>query len=1026
MNPIRSSLRHPQVTLSVLFIVFAAGIWALLTMPRREDPKIAVSESLIVAMYPGADATQVEDQVTRKLEKYLFQFAEVNKAKTNSTTRDGMVVVDVQLNGWVKNTDVFWSKLRHEMAVAKALDLPDGVLGPVVDSDFGDTEALLIALESDSCDYTQLKTYAMRIEEALRTLPATSKVRRIGEQGEEIQIHSSSERMAQYGISVPQVAQLLRSQNAIGGSGTVKTKESEVPLHAQGIYKTETDLAAQVVGNSRTGEAVRLGQVADLKRVWKDPTSTITVNGHRSLLLAVQMQEGNNIVEFGKQVDAKLAQASSRLPSKVKVHKIVDQPHVVDVSVGHFLREFLLAILAVVVVTIILLPLHIAAVAAMAIPMTVAATFAILQMVGIELHQVSLAALIVALGMVVDDAIVIADNYVELLDHGVPRGEAAWRSAGDLWVPVLTATATIIAAFLPILVVDGDVGDFIRALPLTASIALAVSFVVALFFTPILCHSFIRKGLHGDTNSAKGKPSVSMLDRMQSLYDWTIDRCVAWPKTVILLALLSVVAGVVLFQAIPQKFFPAAERNQFVVELWMPTGTRLEKTQEALARVETRLKTDRRVQDFATFAGTSAPRFYYNFSPEFPVPEYGLILINTIDEKTTEELSRELTRIVDTLIPEGTPQVRLMQQGTAAVAPVEVRVFGEDLATLRGIGDQIEAILRATPGTVAVKSNFHEDILTMGIRLKDDAQRLGFTTESVSKAVYMGFSGAPASTLWEGDEAVDITLKLSQENRRDFQDLSNLYLLSPIANQAVPLRQIADLVPQWKSGRIIHRNGQRCYALQSDAKETTLPSKILESIQPKIAKIALPNGYRIDYGGEEEGSSETFAQLLTALSISMLLIFLVILFQFRDVREVLIVMSSIPLSLFGAMLGLWITGNNFGMTSFVGLISLTGIVVRNAIMLLDYSKERMRLGDDVRTAAIEAGKRRLRPIFLTAMAAAIGVLPMILSGSSLWSPLASVIAVGVVFSMVMTLLVVPVLCILWMPHPATKPAEVLP
>ena len=1026
MNPIRASLKRPQVTLSVLAIVFAAGIWALLTMPRREDPKIEVSESLVVAMYPGADATQVEDQVTRKLEKYLFQFAEVRKAKTQSTTRDGLVAVDVQLNGWVKNTDVFWSKLRHEMAVAKALDLPDGVLGPIVDSDFGDTEALLIALESDSCDYTQLKNYAMRIEEALRTLPATSKIKRIGEQSEEIQVRSSSERLAQYGISVSQVAQLLQSQNAIGGTGSLKTAQSEVPLHAQGTYKSESDLAAQVAGNSPGGEAVRLGQVADLKRGWKDPTSTITVNGHHALLLAVQMQEGNNIVEFGKEVDAKLAQVGSRLPSTVKVHKIVDQPHVVDVSVGHFLREFLLAILAVVVVTIILLPLRIAAVAAMAIPMTVAATFAILRMVGIELHQVSLAALIVALGMVVDDAIVIADNYVELLDHGVPRGEAAWRSAGDLLVPVLTATATIIAAFLPILIVDGDVGDFIRALPLTASIALAVSFVVALFFTPILCHTFIHKGLHADKESKNGKPSITMLDRMQVLYDWAIERCVAWPKTTVLVALLSVVAGAALFLVTPQKFFPAAERNQFVVELWMPTGTRLEKTQEALAKVEARLKTDRRVKDFTTFAGTSAPRFYYNFSPEFPVPEYGLILVNTIDEKTTEELARELTKVVDTLIPEGSPQVRQMQQGTATAAPVEVRVFGEDLATLRKIGDQVESILRATPGAVAIKSNFHEDILTMGIRLKDDAQRLGFTTESVSKAVYTGFSGASVTTLWEGEDAVDVTLKLNEENRRNFQDLSNLYLVSPITNQSVPLRQIADLVPQWKSGRIIHRNGLRCYAMQCDANETTLPSRIMESIQPKIAKIALPTGYRIEYGGEDEDSSETFGQLLTALSISLLLIFLVILFQFHDVREVLIVMSSIPLSLFGAMLGLWITRNNFGMTAFVGLISLTGIVVRNAIMLLDYSKERMRHGDDLRTAVVEAGKRRLRPIFLTAMAAAIGVLPMILSGSSLWSPLASVIAVGVVVSMVMTLLVVPVLCILLMPHPAANSAEVLP
>lgn len=1012
MNFVKSSLKYPQVTLSVLLLVFAVGVYSLLNMPRREDPKITVRQGLVLAYFPGANSAQVEDQVTKKLEQYLFQFEEIRKDKTYSTSQDGMVVVNVELGENVKNPDVFWSKLRHQLLVAKQVDFPKGVRGPIVNSDFGDTEALVIGIESNKATYAQLKDYTQKLEDNLRTVKSVSKIKRIGEQKEQITVTSSSEKLSQYNVKLSSVVQVLQSQNVISPTGDIKTATSQTPLYTSGYYNTENEIANQVVGASKTGELIRLGDIAQVNREYTEPTSKTTVNGSNAMMLAIQMQEGNNIVKFGEEVTAKLAETERLLPSDVKLTTIVNQPKLVDENITHFIREFFLAIFSVVIVVILLLPIRIAAVAAMAIPMTIAVTFALLNAFGIELHQVSLAALIVVLGMVVDDAIVIADNYVELLDEGIDRWTAAWRSATDLVIPVLAATVTIIASFMPMVILTGSVGEFIHALPITVAIALAASFIVAMILTPLLCYTFIKKGLH---DHAAGEPDkkkrITLLDRMQNGYNAALEWCVRHSALTIGVSLVTIVLSLFVYQGIKQKFFPAAERNQFVVELWMPTGTKLDKTGQAILKAEKLVKGDPRVTSYATFTGTSAPRFYYNFSPEVPVTNYAQILINTTDDKTAEEFAHELEGKVAALIPEGSPQVKLMQQGSPYKSPVEVRIVGDDVSRLKAIGLQVQDILKNAKGSAMVRPDFREDYYGISIQLKDEANKLGFTTGSISQMVYTGFNGAPVSTMYEGNNPLDIVFRLDARNRQSSDNLENIYLASPVTDANVPLRQIAELKPQWQTGKIMHRNGVRTLTILSETEGDVLPADLVKAVKSKIADIPLPAGYRIEYGGEQFNKNETFSQMMVVLAISLVLIFFILLFQFRSLKEAALVMLTIPLSLFGALIGLYITHNNFGFTAFVGLISLSGIVVRNAIILVDHTNELLGHGMDIRTAAIESGKRRLRPIFLTAMAAAIGVLPMILSGSPMWSPLASVIAVGVIWSMVMALLTVPVLYI---------------
>lgn len=1012
MNFIRTSLKYKQVTLTVFAAVFAMGIYSLLTMPRREDPKLTVPQGLVIAYYPGATVAQTEEQLTRKLEQYLFQFDEVYKSKTYSVTREGVAVVNVWLNDDVKKPEIFWNKLRHQLLIARNLDLPKGVIGPVVNSDFGDTEALLIGVESDKADYAQLKEYAGLLEDNIRSIKATSKIRRLGEQKEQITVYFDPAKLSLYGVGLSQIAGALQSQNAILASGEVSSGSNKVSLNNSGYFKGIEEIGNQIVCTSKTGEVVRLRDIADLKREYTEPASSISVNGHKAIIVSVQMEDGNNIVWFGREVNRKIAEVSKRLPSSVRLTTIVSQPEMVQTNVSHFLREFMIAVVVVILVIILLLPFRVALVAATAIPVTIATTFMIMHAFGIELHQVSLSSLIVVLGMVVDDAIVVTDNYIELLDKGTERFTAAWRSASDLIVPILTATITIIASFLPMLILTGAIGEFIRDLPVTVTIALSSSFIVAMMVTPSLCLFFIKKGLRSENLPEKGskEKKSSFFDILQMAYNKAIDGCIRHHFIVISFSLLLIVlAFVLLITGVRQQFMPYAERNQFVVELRMPTGTKLEVTQQAIARIEKMIRKDQRLVSFATFCGSSAPRVYYNFSPEFPASNYAQILINTTGNKSTETFAHDLALNAGNVIPEGRVQVKLMQQGQPMIAPVEIRLWGDDISKLKEIAEQVKVILENKKGSYLVNDDFREDLYSLRIVLKDQATRLGFTSESISQSLYAGLKGFTVSTLFEGDKPVDIVLRMDAAKRERIGDLENIYLESPVTGASVPLHQIATVVPGWQNGNTVHRNGLRCITIRSETKNDVLPSELLASAMPEIEKLNLPQGYSISYGGELENKNEVMSQLVLALFISLGLIFLILLFQFRNLKEVLIIMLTIPLSLFGAVLGLYVTGNYFGLTAFMGIISLSGIVVRNAIILIDHTRELVGQGIPVREAAIESGKRRMRPVFLTAMAAALGVLPMILSGSSLWSPLASVIAFGVTWSMIMALLTVPVM-----------------
>lgn len=1014
MNPIKASLRYPLVSVILAAMAVAVGIHSFVTMPRTEDPSITIRQGLVLAAYPGATSEQVEQQVTRKIEEHIFKFPEVLKRKTYSTSRPGLVTIKVELEDSVKNADQFWAKLRLEMIETAATELPAGVRGPIVNSDFGDTVAMLLAIHGRRYGYRELRDYVDRIQDELRRVRNVGKLATYGEQSEQIRITSSLERMSQYLTDPLRVMQSLQQRNIILSAGSVETGLEKIPLRATGLFTTEDQIGSLLVDVSPSGQPVYIRDFAKVERLYQDPSFVTRYDGEPSVLLSIEMQKGNNIVQLGDELGAVFSRLASLLPPDLHVDPIANQPAVVRTRIAELSREFLLAIGAVILVTIVLLPLRVAVIAAVAIPVTVMTSLGVLDNIGIQLNQVSIAALIMVLGIVVDDAIVIADNYVDCLDRGIPRPDAAWQCVQEVLVPVLTATLTIVASFLPLLILTGSVGEFIRALPITVAVALSVSFVVAILLTPLLCRFFIRQGLGANrAGEQPGRKKTSMLDRLQAAYNLLIVFFMRRKPLAVLLGLMALAAGILMFKIVPQQFFPSAERNQFVIDVWMPRVSRIDATADAMGRIERALGSRAAVAHYAAFVGQSAPRFYYNVSPQDPDPAYGQFIVNTKEEKATPALVAELRQSLAAVAPEALVIVKELQQGMSLEAPVEVRVSGYDVAELQRIGTRVEEILHRVPYAQSIHDDYFGDSYMVDVDIDTEvSNRLGLTNASVSSLLAGAFSGSPVGTFWEGNRAVTILLRLDAARRNSFEDVRNVYVPSAITHASVPLRSIAGLAPQWQTSRIVRRNGIRTLTVRAFPREGHYASDLLKAIGPRVKALALPSGYGIEYGGEATNSSETLPMMTEALAISLVAIFLVLLMQFRNLSEPLLVMCSIPMALFGAVLGLLLTRNPFGFTAFTGMIALCGIVVRNGIILVDYIDEKLREGHPLETAVIEAGERRLRPIFLTTMAAAMGVAPMIISGSSLWSPLASVIAVGLISSMFFTLIVIPVLFVL--------------
>lgn len=1009
INLIEAAMKYRQVTLALAVILLGLGIYAIQNMSRAENPNIEMPIAMVVSFYPGADVYQTEQQITKKIEQYLFTFEEIDKKKTTSETKAGQTFITVRLRTEVKDRKLFWATLQHGMNTEVMPNLPKGSIGPIVNSSFGDVTALILSLSSPTKDYSELEMYLDQVEDELKTIPTVAKINRSGLQQPQISVEINNQKLIDYGITPTQIVSVLQAQNLTMYSGEVKMPNNTIPIFTNSEISSQRDIEQLIVYTSPMGEVVRLQDLAKIKRTYADRTSFIRMGEEKVLMLAIEMQSGNNIVQFGALIDAKLAEIGKQLPEDIKINTIVSQPEAVDLSVSHFMTEFVMAIAACVLVVVLLLPFRVAAVASVAAPISFIITFGIMDLMGIELHQVSLAALVIVLGMVIDNAIVIVDNYVEKLDEGIDPWTAAWQAARQLTIPVLSATTAIICAFAPIpFFMDGIARDFLMALPITIAIALISSLFVSFFVTPLTCYIFIKKGLHNHEEEGKRKKRRNLLDYLQHYFNKGIALAFRYPKYTYALAIGSVVLALGIASQVEQEFYPLSETKQFNVELWLPTGTSLEETDKVAKEVEAIFNKDERVVSIASFIGMSSPRFNVTYSPEIPRENYAQIFITTHNAKEANQVVQDYLPQFDNYLDEG--YVRLRQLSLQEGAPISIRIIGDNIEDQKAVADQIEQILKRHKGTNWVRNSYQEDLFSLAITpLEDKAERYGVLNSSIVQTVGTGTKGAPITRFYEGDKAVDIQLRFVHENRKDLGDIAQIYVPS-IFGHAVPLSEVAEVEPTWAPGVITHRNGLRTLEVNSETQKGIKAASIIADVKGEIDQLNLPHGIQIQYGGDMETSAENGPAMMKALGVSLVLIFLILMAEFKTIGKSLFVLATFPLSLLGAFLGLWVTGNPMSMTAFMGIISLIGIVVRNGIIIVDYADELVRdHGYSRRGAAMAAAKRRMRPIFLTSAAAAVAVLPMILGKSPMWAPLGSVLAFGLIVSMVLTLFVVPVL-----------------
>ena len=1005
-NIIAWSMRNFRISFLIVGCLFLFGVYALVHIPKQEFPEYTIRQGVVVGIYPGATTEEVEEQLAKPLEQFLMTYKEVKRRKTTSTSQNGMCYVMVELNDDVNNKDEVWSKIKHGLASFKTR-LPAGVVALTANDDFGDTSALLITLESDTRSYRELKTYMDELSDRLRRIESVSNIRPYGVQQEQISVYVDRERLAAYGIGEKVVSAALAAQGLTPTGGTVSNAATETPIHIAATLAGEQEVAEQIVWSDPDGHLLRVKDVARVVREYDDPDSYIRNNGHRCVLLSMEMLAGNNIVEYGEEVDGVLHRFIEEvLPGDVSVQRIADQAKVVGDSVHSFLRDLFVSMAIIIVVMMILFPFRSALVAAITIPVSTFISVGVMYLFGIPLNTVTLAALIVVLGMIVDNSIVVIDGYLDYLGRGHSRWYAAVESAREFFPSLLLATVCICMIFYPLLfTMTGMFRDFLNFFPWTITINLMVSLLLAVLIIPFLEILII------PAVQPRREGKVAFTDRVQTLY----SRVLAWTfrhgRLTLAMGVASVVVALAIIPLLKFRMVPFADRDQFAVEIYLRPDTPVGRTAEVADSVFRVLRADGRVTSVTSFVGCSSPRFQMSYAPQIAGKNYAQFIVNTTSVDDTEAILDDYADSWADRFPEA--YVKFKQLDYQNVPSLEFRFYGENLDSLHTAADRLMARMREMPELMWVHSDYEEPRMIAGVSLDPvTASQLGITRTMTAANLALAAGDVPVGAVWEGDYKLPVVLKNDDRNgERSLADIEDTYVSSLVPGVSVPLRQIADIEPRWSETRIVHRNGVRCISVSADLKRGENAMRMTSKIRNILDnELVLPAGITPEVGGAREFDAETIPPIASGLGISLVIIFFFILVNFRKFGISLVIMAAMSLCLFGAMIGLWASGFTIGLTSVMGFITLLGMIVRNVILMYQHAEDKRKTCHwTARLAAYDAGKRRMVPIFLTTATTAVGVVPMMFGGSTFWAPVGVTIFAGGIGSLILVVTILPVL-----------------
>ena len=1012
-NFVKSAIRYRKLIYFLVAVMVAFGIYSLFAINKDEFPTFQIKDGLVVGVYPGANAKEVEEQLTRPLEEILFKFAEV-KRTTYSYTQDGICYIFVKLQCPAKQKNEVWSKIKLKLNASRIL-LPSGVLTVQVMDEFSAVSSVLLALQSDDKSYRELEDYADQLKTELYTIPALSNVKILGTQKEEIAVNIDNDRLSAYGVNSTMMTFDYQTAAMQTLSGKFKSDYINAPIHIEGKLSTEQEIMDRIIWSAPTGHTIRLKDVATVERRYKAPTSYVEYNGEKALVMSIEMRSGNNIVSFGKDIDKIVEKFSAILPDSVTITKISDQPKVVDTSVWAFVRDLVIAMIVVILVMLILFPLRSALIASSGVPICTAIAIAIMYLMGMDLNTVTLAALIVVLGMIVDDSVITMDGYMDKIAKGMNRVDAASSSMKELLVPMILSTASISVMFFPMLAIMTDyMGDFVRLFPWIITIALAASLFYAICVVPSLEVKFIK----GSDSEKKTKFAIiqeKFFSVLQNGYESLQKKCFRFPALTVMVGIASVILGIYLFTKVNIQMMPMAIRDCFAIEVYLDPNATLDQTKAVSDSLQKILNDDDRIKSVTAFIGTGTPRFHATYGPKIPGEYFAQMIVNTVNPKATDAVIQEYEKKYENYFPEA--QIRFKQLDYQGVtAPVMVTFRGGSHEQMRPYADSLRAfMMEKMHGSLKwVHSDYDKSVATVSVDLdSDEATRLGLNRALLSLSIAKTLNGQTVASYWEGDKSIPINFYnavLSKD--MEYAELGNQLMTTPIPGVYVPLRQVADVTPSWQPIGLAHSGGLQSITVFADMTRGNSQPKSMREIKKYIdneIRPSLPGNVEIVYEGLTAVNAIVLPQIILVLICAALILFGFLLYHFKKIiLSVLTIVLSL-LCLFGASFGLWIFDLDFSITAVLGVISLIGIVVRNGILMYEYAETlRFEQGYDVKEAAMESGKRRMRPIFLTTCTTALGVLPMILSKDALWMPMGVVICFGSLLSILLIVEIMPV------------------
>ena len=1015
-NLSRWALEHIPLIRYLIVSLLLGGILSYGRLGQDEDPPFTFRAMVVRAIWPGATALQMADQVTDKLEKKLQETPYIDRIRSYSKPGETTIILQLRESTPPKETPGAWYQVRKKIGDIRNT-LPPGVIGPFFNDEFGDTYGSIFALSGDGFSYAEVKDYADFVRQQLLRVPSVSKVELFGVQDEKINIEFSHKKFAQLGIPFDSIIAQLNAQNAVEATGVLVTPTDNLQVRVTGAMKSVKDLEDMEL--RANGVTFRLGDFAKVKREYKDPPQDkMRFNGKEVIGLGISMEKGGDIIELGRNLEKTVSEIKGKLPVGIELERVSNQPKAVASSVNEFLRTLAEAVLIVLAVSFVSLGLHTrpfridarpGLVVALTIPLVLAVTFLFMRIFNIDLHKISLGALIIALGLLVDDAIIAVEMMVRKMEEGLSRFEAATFAYTSTAMPMLTGTLITAAGFLPIGLAKSAAGEYTFSMFSVNALALLISWVAAVLFTPYIGYVLLKVKPKANADGQHELFDTPFYTRFRALVNW----CVEWRKTTILLTLGVFALGVFGFRFIEQQFFPDSSRPELMVELWMPEGTAFAATEAQAKKFEAFIRKQDGVESVTSYVGTGSPRFYLPLDQIFPQTNVSQIVVLPQDLQAREALRLRIIDAFKNDFPEVRGRVKLLPNGPPVPYPVQFRITGPEVGKVRAIADQVKEVMRANPNAIGVNDNWNESVKVLRLDLDQDKLRaLGVSSQSLMRTANTILSGTTIGQYREDNKLIDIVVRQPVEERSTISALNEANLQTA-SGRAVPLAQVARAHFVWEPGVVWREGREWAITVQSDVVDGIQGPTVSSQINPKLdlLRAQLPAGYKIELAGAAADSGKAQQSIAVNVPLVIFIIFTLLMLQLHSFSRALLVFLTGPLGIAGAALALLVLHRPFGFVAQLGVIALFGMIIRNSVILIDQIEHDIREGVPPWNAIVESAVRRFRPIILTAAAAVLAMIP--LSRSVFWGPMAVAIMGGLIIATALTLLFLPALYAAW-------------